>query len=100
MITLKIKSYNSENVLLFINMIKEKVKSLKCTSIRRLSRLPKRSKKITILKSPHVNSKSKEQFIFNIHSCTLKIHTSNKESLIELLKEVAPSQLGMEMKVT
>jgi ribosomal protein S10 len=68
MLTLNIKSYNVENVSLFINRVKEMIRSLKHAKIRRLSRLPKMKKRITLLKSPHVNSQAKEQFMFTIHS--------------------------------
>lgn len=43
---------------------------------------PKKSKKITVLRSPHIDKKSREQFQIQSHKKTLSISIENKKSVL------------------
>ncbi len=63
-------------------------KQLKSTNIDfKLVRLPKRIKRLTILKSPHVNKKARDQYEIRTYSLTFVI-TKNFQDLSGLLKFV------------
>ncbi len=54
------------------------IKNLKSTNIDcKLVRLPKRIKRITILKSPHVNKKARDQYEIRTYSLTIIISQNN-----------------------
>jgi small subunit ribosomal protein S10 len=61
-------------------------KQLKSTNIDfKLVRLPKRIKRLTILKSPHVNKKARDQYEIRTYNLTFVI-TKNFQDLSGLLK--------------
>ncbi len=63
-------------------------KQLKSTNVDfKLVRLPKRIKRLTILKSPHVNKKARDQYEIRTYSLTFVI-TKNFQDLSGLLKFV------------
>ncbi len=63
-------------------------KILKSTNIDfKIIRLPKRIKRITILKSPHVNKKARDQYEIRTYSLTLILSQNNsKPKLTNLIK--------------
>ncbi len=61
-------------------------KNLKSTSVDfKLVRLPKKIKRLTILKSPHVNKKAREQYEIRTYSLTFVI-TKQFQDISGLLK--------------
>jgi small subunit ribosomal protein S10 len=63
--------------------------------------LPTKKTKYTLLRSPHVNKQSREQFEIRKHTRLLRIKSSNKEkiiSFIEEVKEICP--VGVTLKIT
>ncbi len=53
--------------------------------------LPTRKKLICVLKSPHVNKKSREQFALHVHKRLLYITETTHKTMDELMKvEVSP----------
>ena len=63
--------------------------------------LPTKTTKYTLLRSPHVNKQSREQFEIRRHSRLLRIKSSDKEKVISLLKEVKDTCLvGITLKIT
>ena len=61
-------------------------KNLKSTDVDfKLVRLPKRIKRLTILKSPHVNKKARDQYEIRTYNLTFVI-TKNVQDLSGLLK--------------
>ncbi len=85
MIFLNLKS-NFKKTLELYTYYLEKI--LKSTNIDfKIIRLPKRIKRITILKSPHVNKKARDQYEIRTYSLTLILSQNNsKPKLTNLIK--------------
>lgn len=93
MIKIKIKSLNQESILVYKKFISEMI--FKRNIFFKVSNMPNKKKRITLLKSPHVNKKSREQFqiisyktCFEIESAidvkTLKYIILNKPKTIKM----------------
>ena len=61
--------------------------------------LPTRKQKITIIRSPHVNSDSKEQFQLCTYKRLLDIYSSSSKTIDALMKLELPSGVEVEIKV-
>ena len=66
--------------------------------------LPKKTKKYTFIKSPHIDKKSREQFEWNRYKGTVTILLNNLyptagDSLIFFLKNSSPSYIGVQLKI-
>jgi len=61
--------------------------------------LPTKRKVFSVLRSPHVNSKSKEQFEYKTHKRMLDIFSSNAKTIDALMKIELPSGVFVEIKV-
>ncbi|OPL19927.1 MAG: 30S ribosomal protein S10 [Candidatus Aegiribacteria sp. MLS_C] len=59
--------------------------------------LPTRRSVITVLRSPHVNKKSREQFEMKIHSRLIEIEDPNEETAAALRSQDVPSGVDVEM---
>lgn len=77
---LNIKSIN-KGVHIYCNLIIKLLKRLKINF--KYTNVPTTTKKITLLKSPHVNKKAREQFEIKRYKSVLFIH---KKKEVELLK--------------
>ncbi len=61
--------------------------------------LPTRRKIFTVLRSPHVNKDSREQFMLRIHSRLIDIYPKSLARTIESLRKlVIPSGVDIEVK--
>jgi ribosomal protein S10 len=76
------------------------LQSQQADSSVKVVKLPTKKKTVTVLKSPHVNSKSKEQFAYTIHSCNVITPPLEDVDIISFLKKETPSQLGVTVEVT
>jgi len=61
--------------------------------------LPTRKKIFTVLKSPHVNKKAREQFQLCTYRRILDIHGSSAKTVDALMKLELPSGVEVEVKV-
>jgi small subunit ribosomal protein S10 len=61
--------------------------------------LPTRKKIYTVLKSPHVNKKAREQFQLCTYRRILDIHGSSAKTVDALMKLELPSGVEVEIKV-
>ena len=61
--------------------------------------LPTRIKKYTVLRSPHVDKKSREQFEMRIHKRLVDIHTPTPQTVDELMKLDLPAGVHVEIKL-
>jgi small subunit ribosomal protein S10 len=61
--------------------------------------LPTRKQKFTIIRSPHVNSDSKEQFQLCTYKRLLDIYSSTAKTIDALMKLELPSGVEVEIKV-
>ena len=60
--------------------------------------LPTKIEKFTVLRSPHVNKKSREQFQLATHKRLLDIYTSSSKTVDALSKLDLPSGVEVEIK--
>jgi len=61
--------------------------------------LPTRPKKYTVLRSPHVDKKSREQFEMRIHKRLIEIIDPTPRTLEELMKLELPAGVDVEIKL-
>lgn len=61
---------------------------------------PRKEKILTILKSPHVNKKSKDQFIVHFHKKTIFCNCKTTTGLLKMLLINKPSSLFIRVKLT
>jgi small subunit ribosomal protein S10 len=60
--------------------------------------LPTKINKFTVLRSPHVNKKSREQFEMRTHKRLIDIHNPNSDTIEELMKLELPAGVDVEIK--
>lgn len=61
--------------------------------------LPTEMERFTVLRSPHVNKKSREQFQLCTYKRLIDIHSSNAKTVDALMKLDLPSGVDVEIKV-
>ncbi|MFT6962674.1 MAG: small subunit ribosomal protein S10 [Flammeovirgaceae bacterium] len=61
--------------------------------------LPTKKEKFTVLKSPHVNKKSREQFQLCTYKRLVDIYSSSPKTVDALMKLELPSGVDVEIKV-
>jgi len=59
--------------------------------------LPTRRTMLTVLRSPHVNKKSREQFEMRVHSRIIEIMEPNEETAAALRSQDVPAGVDVEM---
>ena len=97
-IRIKLKSYDHN----LIDKSAEKiVKSVKATGaiVSGPIPLPTQKKIFTVLKSPHVNKKAREQFKLCSYKRLMDIHSSSAKTVDALMKLELPSGVDVEIKV-
>ena len=97
-IRIKLKSYDFN----LVDKSAEKiVKTVKTTGaiVTGPIPLPTKKKIFTVLKSPHVNKKAREQFQLNNHKRLMDIFSSSSKTIDALMKLELPSGVHVEIKV-
>jgi small subunit ribosomal protein S10 len=97
-IRIKLKSYDHN----LIDKSAEKiVKSVKATGavVSGPIPLPTKRKIFTVLRSPHVNKKSREQFQIHSYKRLMDIYSSTTKTVDALMKLELPSGVDVEIKV-
>jgi len=97
-IRIKLKSYDHN----LIDKSAEKiVKSVKATGavVSGPIPLPTQKKIYTVLKSPHVNKKAREQFQLSSYKRLMDIYSSSAKTVDALMKLELPSGVDVEIKV-
>jgi len=97
-IRIKLRSYDHN----LIDKSAEKiVKSVKATGAVVNGPIPKQKKKqiYTVLRSPHVNKKSRDQFQYATYKRLLDIYSSTSKTVDALMKLELPSGVDVEIKV-
>ncbi|HCW75790.1 MAG: 30S ribosomal protein S10 [Candidatus Marinimicrobia bacterium] len=61
--------------------------------------MPSKRSIVTVLRSPHVNKKSREQFQTKIHKRLVDIHNSSPKTVDALMKLDLPAGVDIEIKV-
>jgi len=98
MLKIKYSSFNPIFIDMATKKIEDFISSAKLGVLTDVTRLPRRNKKITLLKSPHVNSKSKEKFSYAIHTKEIRILTNEFTKIHDYLISSNFSKLHMEIK--
>ena len=62
--------------------------------------LPTEKDIYTVLRSPHVNKKSREQFQLRTHKRLIEIYTPNQKTVDALAKLELPSGVDIQVKLT
>lgn len=97
-IRIKLKSYDHS----LVDKSAEKVvKAVKTTGaiVNGPIPLPTRKEIFTVLRSPHVNKKSREQFQLCTYKRLVDIYSSNSKTVDALMKLELPSGVDVEIKV-
>jgi small subunit ribosomal protein S10 len=97
-IRIKLKSYDHNLVDKSAEKIVKTVKSTGAVVMGPIP-LPTHKKIFTVLRSPHVNKKSREQFELNTHKRIMDILNTTQKTLDALMKLELPSGVDVEIKV-
>lgn len=97
-IRIKLKSYDHNLVDKSAEKIVKTVKSTGAVITGPIP-LPTNKKIFTVLKSPHVNKKSREQFKLCTYKRLLDIYSSTSKTVDALMKLELPSGVDVEIKV-
>jgi small subunit ribosomal protein S10 len=96
-IRIKLKSYDHNLVDKSAEKIAKTVRATGAIVIGPMP-LPTQKRIFTVLKSPHVNKKAREQFQLNTHKRLLDIHTTSSKAVDALSKLELPSGVEVEIK--
>ncbi len=97
-IRIKLKSYDH----ILIDKSTEKIiKTVKATGATVSGPIPLPTNKtiFTVLRSPHVDKKSREQFEIRAHKRVIDIHNSNPRTIESLSKLDIPAGVDIELKL-
>ena len=97
-IRIKLKSYDHN---LVDNSAEKIVKTVKTTGavVNGPIPLPTNKRKFTVLRSPFVNKKSREQFELSSYKRLMDIYSSSSKTVDALMKLELPSGVEVEIKV-
>lgn len=97
-IRIKLKSYDHR---ILDNSVKQIVETVKRTGVKISGPvlLPVEIRKYTVLRSPHVDKKSREQFEVRIHKRLIDILDPTPTTVEELMKLQLPSGIEVEIKM-
>lgn len=97
-IRIKLKSYDHN---LLDKSAEKIVKSVKSTGaiVSGPIPLPTQKKIFTVIRSPHVNKKSREQFQVSTYKRLMDIHSSTNKTVDALMRLELPSGVEVEIKV-
>jgi small subunit ribosomal protein S10 len=97
-IRLKLKSFDHKLLDISMSEIVETVKKTGANIVGPVP-LPTRKEIFTVLRSPHVNKKSREQFQLSAYKRILDIYSSSSKTIDALMKLELPSGVEVEIKV-
>jgi ribosomal protein S10 len=103
-ISFKFKSFHSYNFTLILPKILKKLQALNYPNINFVS-LPTKVERFTVLRSPHVDKKSREQFELRKHSKILNIYFDfsnnfEKQKAKLLINYIKNSSAGLSLKIS
>ena len=97
-IRIKLKSYDHNLVDKSAEKILKAVKAT-CAVVSGPIPLPTHKRIYTVLKSPHVNKKAREQFQLSAYKRLIDIYSSSSKTVDALMKLELPSGVNVEIKV-
>ncbi len=97
-IRLKLKSFESD---LLDSSVKDIIETIKKTGakVKGPIPLPTKISRYTVLRSPHVNKKSREQFEIRVHKRLLDIVDASQQTVDALMKIDLPAGVDIEVKL-
>ena len=95
MLVVTIRSFSEKFLDFSLDQIKKVLVEKDSTNLYNITRLPKSFKKVTVVRSPHVNKQSKEKFSYTLHTIQLKLKVKDNLSSIELIKKALPPQVSL-----
>jgi small subunit ribosomal protein S10 len=97
-ICINIKSLDKVVINLYVDFLKKALNYLKITNFK-IQNLPTKIKKITLLKSPHVNKKAMEQFEVKIQKKSFFFFLKKEDvSVIKLFLINKPKSITLKIK--
>jgi ribosomal protein S10 len=97
MVQLHIKSLNEESLIYYQRFLGKTLKGMDLEY--KFFNFPTRKKRITLLKSPHVNKSAREQFEFRSHKCTLFLKSEITNDRLKFLILNKPKTLKVTIKI-
>jgi len=97
-IRIKLKSYDHNLVDKSAEKIVKTVKAAGAVGVGPIP-LPTHKKIFTVLRSPHVNKKAREQFQLSSHKRLLEIYSASSKTVDALMKLELPSGVDIVIKV-
>ena len=95
MLVVTIRSFSEKFLDFSLDQIKKVLVKKDSIDLYNITRLPKSFKKVTVVRSPHVNKQSKEKFSYTLHTIQLKLKVKDNLSSIELIKKALPPQVSL-----
>ncbi len=97
-IRLKLRAFESN---MLDSSVKDIIETIKKTGakVRGPVPLPTKVSRYTVLRSPHINKKSREQFEMRIHSRLIDIIDANQQIVDALMKIDLPAGVDIEVKL-
>ena len=95
MLVVTIRSFSEKFLDFSLDQIKKVLVEKDSTNLYNITRLPKSFKKVTVVRSPHVNKQSKEKFSYTLHTIQLKLKVKDNLKSIELVKKILPPQVSL-----
>ena len=95
MLVVTIRSFSEKFLNFSLDQIKKTLVEKNSTDLYNITRLPKSFKKVTVVRSPHVNKQSKEKFSYTLHTIQLKLKVKDNLKSIELIKKILPPQVSL-----
>jgi len=94
---LTLKSYSKESLLLYVNYLK--TIGLKLGIPLSIFSFPKKRKFITLLKSPHVNKKAKEQFDIKYFKTLISFNGGLNLNIVKNILMNKPKSISLKIKI-
>ena len=99
MLVVTIRSFSEKFLDFSLDQIKKVLVKKDSIDLYNITRLPKSFKKVTVVRSPHVNKQSKEKFSYTLHTIQLKLKVKDNLNSIELIKKILPPQVSLTFKL-
>ena len=93
---IKIKSLNKQATFLYQQFLKTVFN--KTNTAYKIVNLPTKRKRVTLLKSPHVNKSAREQFEIKFYSCILQLDTKINLNLFKFIFLNKPKSINIIFK--
>jgi small subunit ribosomal protein S10 len=97
---IRLKSLHKDSLNLYKNFLSKTLQSIKINFS--ICNLPKKKNRITLLKSPHVNKKSREQFHLKNYNQKIDIYLKNvfpKLNFLIILKKIVNINYLIKIKI-